>query len=56
MCLEVKGLSYRKLLKDVDFKAYGGEVLGIGGLVGSGRTELIKCIYGDLKPASARLP
>jgi ribose transport system ATP-binding protein len=52
MCLEVKDLSYRKLLRDVSFKAFGGEVLGIGGLVGSGRTELIKCIYGDLKPGS----
>ena len=50
MCLEISGLSYKKMLKDVHFKAYGGEVLGIGGLVGSGRTELIKCIYGALKP------
>ena len=47
--LEVKDLSYRSLLHDVNFKAYGGEVLGIGGLVGSGRTELIRCIYGAEK-------
>ncbi len=47
--LEVRGLSYKALLKDVQFDAYGGEVLGIGGLVGSGRTELLKCIYGSLK-------
>ncbi len=47
--LEVRGLSYRTLLRDVNFDAYGGEVLGIGGLVGSGRTELLKCIYGSLK-------
>ncbi len=33
--LEVHGLSYKALLKDVNFTAYGGEVLGIGGLVGS---------------------
>ena len=52
LCLEVKGLSYKKLFSDVNFKAFGGEVLGIGGLVGSGRTELIKCIYGALKPDS----
>ncbi len=50
VCLEVRGLSYKKILGGVDFAAYGGEVLGIGGLVGSGRTELIKCIYGALKP------
>ncbi|MDR2132724.1 MAG: sugar ABC transporter ATP-binding protein [Clostridiales Family XIII bacterium] len=48
-CLEVKHLSYGKLLKDVSFTAYGGEILGIGGLVGSGRTELIRCIYGAAK-------
>jgi len=33
----------------VSFKAYGGEILGIGGLVGSGRTELIRCIFGAAK-------
>ena len=48
-CLEVKNLSYSHMLRDVSFKAYGGEILGIGGLVGSGRTELIRCIYGAAK-------
>ena len=48
-CLEVKSLSYGNMLKDVNFKAYGGEILGIGGLVGSGRTELIRCIFGAAK-------
>ena len=47
--LEVRGLSYKSLLQNVNFDAYGGEVLGIGGLVGSGRTELLKCIYGSLQ-------
>jgi len=47
--LEVKHLKYRDLLTDVNMEAYGGEILGIGGLVGSGRTELIKCIYGALR-------
>ena len=48
-CLEVRNLSYSHMLKDVTFNAYGGEILGIGGLVGSGRTELIRCIYGAAK-------
>ncbi len=49
--LSVRGLAYGDgLLKDVNFDAYGGEILGIGGLVGSGRTELVSCIYGILKP------
>ena len=47
--LEVKNLSYSHMLKDVNFTAYGGEILGIGGLVGSGRTELIRCIFGAAK-------
>ncbi len=55
MCLEVKELSYKRILSGVNFKAYGGEVLGIGGLVGSGRTELIKCIYGALNPDSGAI-
>ncbi len=54
-CLEVKNLSYKDLLKDVNFKAYGGEILGIGGLVGSGRTELIRCIYGAEKPSKGTI-
>ena len=53
--LEIKDLSYKKIFAGVNFKANGGEVLGIGGLVGSGRTELIKCIYGDLKPGAGEI-
>jgi len=48
-CLEVENLTLGSLLKDISFKAYGGEILGIGGLVGSGRTELVSCIYGAIK-------
>jgi ribose transport system ATP-binding protein len=44
--LEVRDLHYGGRLNGVTFDAYGGEVLGIGGLVGAGRTELIRCIYG----------
>ena len=47
--LEVKDFGFKSLLHDINFKAYSGEILGIGGLVGSGRTELISCIYGILK-------
>lgn len=53
--LEVKDLHYKNMLKGINFKAYGGEILGIGGLVGSGRTELISCIYGSLKPDSGTI-
>ena len=53
--LEVKDLHYKNMLKGISFKAYGGEILGIGGLVGSGRTELISCIYGALKQDSGTI-
>ena len=54
-CLEVRKLSYGRMLKDVSFTAYGGEILGIGGLVGSGRTELIRCIYGAAKQSGGEI-
>ncbi len=54
--LEVRDLCYGNLLKNVNFDAYGGEILGIGGLVGSGRTELVQCIYGAKKCSSGTIP
>lgn len=44
--LKVEGLNYRGLLKDINFELRKGEILGISGLVGSGRTELAKCLIG----------
>jgi len=46
IALRVEGLSSGKLLKDVSFKVRAGERLGIAGLVGSGRTELLRAVYG----------
>ena len=54
-CLEVKDLSLGNLLHDINFKACGGEIVGIGGLVGSGRTELVSCIYGSIKKYSGAI-
>jgi ABC-type sugar transport system ATPase subunit len=44
--LDVRGLSRRKIFEDVCFKLYKGEILGIAGLVGSGRTEIVQAISG----------
>ncbi|MDQ0220697.1 sugar ABC transporter ATP-binding protein [Peribacillus cavernae] len=44
--LSVRGLSTSSLLEDINFDLYKGEVLGIAGLVGSGRTELVRAIFG----------
>lgn len=43
--VEVKNLCNRKV-KDVSFKVYKGEVLGLAGLVGSSRTEIINLLFG----------
>jgi ribose transport system ATP-binding protein len=44
--LEVRNISDGKLLKDVSFTLQKGEILGFAGLVGAGRSELMKTIFG----------
>lgn len=39
----------------LNFTLHKGEILGIGGLVGAGRTEMAKMIYGDVKPDSGKI-
>ncbi len=46
LTLEVKNLNAGKLVKDISFKAYAGEILGFAGLVGAGRTETARAIFG----------
>lgn len=43
---KVENLSAGKAVKNVSFEVREGEVLGIGGLVGSGRTETMRAIFG----------
>lgn len=44
--LRVEGLSRRNVLHNISFTVHEGEVLGFSGLIGSGRTELMRAIYG----------
>ncbi|MDD3824114.1 MAG: sugar ABC transporter ATP-binding protein [Sphaerochaetaceae bacterium] len=44
--LEVKNLTREPLLHDISFTLHKGEILGIAGLVGAGRTELAETIFG----------
>ncbi|MFP3154683.1 sugar ABC transporter ATP-binding protein [Lachnospiraceae bacterium ZAX-1] len=43
--LEIKGLN-TGLLKDIHLEAYEGEILGLAGLVGAGRTEIARALFG----------
>lgn len=44
--LEVKGLQRGKLIKNVSFTLRKGEILGFAGLMGAGRTEVARAIFG----------
>lgn len=44
--LSVRGLTKRGVFENISFDVKKGEVFGIGGLMGSKRTEVISCIYG----------
>ena len=44
--LQVRNLSYGTRLSDVSFELWHGEVLGVAGLLGSGRTELLNTLMG----------
>lgn len=50
--LEVRDLSTPSLLRNITFSLREGEILGFGGLVGAGRTELARAIFGS-DPISA---
>ena len=47
--LRVEGLHDHKLLQDIDLTLHKGEILGIAGLAGAGKTELCKALFGATK-------
>ncbi len=53
--LEVKSFNWGQTVKDVSFSVHQGEIFGIGGLVGAGRTELANLIVGIDKKDSGEL-
>ncbi len=53
ICLRHPEIKSTNLLTDISFNLYKGEILGIYGLMGAGRTELVEAIFG-LHPKNAR--
>ena len=53
--LELEGLSNGRQYKDVSFKLRQGEILGVIGLLGSGRTEVALSLFGLNKPDSGTI-
>ncbi|MHA1453539.1 MAG: sugar ABC transporter ATP-binding protein, partial [Promethearchaeota archaeon] len=53
--LEVKDLSGTNFVKDISFQLRKGEILGLAGLVGAGRTELANLLFGVDKRESGQI-
>jgi len=53
--LEARGLGQRGQLKPLDLTLRAGEVVGLGGLLGSGRTELARLLFGLATPDAGEL-
>jgi D-allose transport system ATP-binding protein len=45
----------RRWVRDVSFDLFAGEILGFAGLVGSGRTELMNCLFGAMPRRSGKI-
>ena len=55
IALDVKNLSSGPKLQNVSLQLRRGEILGLAGLMGSGRTELVNTLFGILKPTSGTI-
>jgi ribose transport system ATP-binding protein len=53
--VKVEGMLWPGIVEDVSFDVRSGEIFGIGGLVGSGRSELAGLMYGMYKRAAGKL-
>lgn len=52
---EVKGLTCPGTFRDVNFQVREGEVLGVSGLMGAGRTEIMQAIFGNMPHVTGQI-
>src|SRR5437867_6756419 len=53
--LDVRGLNRGRMVRDVSFSLRRGEILGLAGLVGAGRTEVARAVFGADRPDSGTI-
>ena len=53
--LSVEGLAHEKFFRNVNFSVRAGEVLGVSGLMGAGRTEIMQAIFGNLPGVTGKI-
>ena len=53
--LRVENLNHPRYFKDVNFSVKAGEVLGVSGLMGAGRTEIMHAIFGNMEGATGKI-
>lgn len=48
--LKVSELTKKGYFEDVSFEVHAGEIVGFSGLVGAGRSEIMRTVFGDMRP------
>jgi inositol transport system ATP-binding protein len=55
VCMSVRGLHQQGVFNEISFDLHGGEILGVSGLMGAGRTELVNALFGVTMPSGGEI-